>query len=818
MAEKKDKEQRKAERNARKAKKQEERNKKLADLEKIKAADASYEESKNSKNKSLGEVASTQNDTKPSQASKPRVMNIAVDPRTGEQKETLYRNIGDYAKDKPEEVASTISGHDPKTETIKQVVNKQKVYDPKNVESLADAVEQSVDETKKEAQTIGFQLNIDNQNRLLQKKEEGQDPRAIEEGYVPYDEGKYIGKVAETGDGQYELTDEQYAQLGNEFKRSMAAREASSPASAIEKLGIEHYYPPQQDFITANFTGRYIGSRQLVAGTGALFPVGLLDARNRAQQAKAKEKAEIEAKFWELASTAPQYDEDYKDVGMNMLDKYYELSGGNVTELLSGHSKLAQQLRRDMYDFESRGKHITEVTTNIKSIMDKLNTGEGEDMYVSPRMYDTMKDFVDGTTDMDAFLNGKTIGEEKLRAISNNVRAYNNFTPLANKQLELLKGQADKMPLRQDVDWSNPMSAANMQEAVSKAGSTRDWNAYTQVVGEYYDLDRVREIVENLHRTNRLWEGTDPKEREEVVRDEMRYVMSMLGKKVDIEQEFKATNALGWASLAHKQSVWNTKKKWRDEDIESMYYGINREMSDEVFQADILQAFNSSNDPIKRRDALARVYQKYGRTPDVTGGYASAKLPTLGETVQSITPNTLQVIGKDGKQRNISTELGIRRVELHKLEKGTPEYEAVLNDVNELKYIQERGSTPTPMNVGSRTVTMSYYDAATNKIVPLESWRGDVDPNMLTNTVHLSGVVGVPTGRLNDNDEEVYRPSTYQYVDNHNLENEGTRRALSSQEGRAESVGWSKEYYYDSGQGGESESSGYSQSTPMGEY
>jgi hypothetical protein len=748
---KKTKEQRQADRKQKQVVRQEDKKQQAADFEKVKAADASYKASKKSKKEAekqqrrrgVGDIAATPAvDAPPVPAEEPRVMHITADPETGQQTEALYRNIGEYTKENPESVTTTLSGKDPKTETIHQIANKQKSYNADEVNELANAVGDDVAATEKDVKEKDFQLNVDEKARNEKK---GEEPRAYKEGLVDYDEGAYVGDIAAKGTGQPELTDEQYAKLGADFRRGLAAAQANAPSAAIEKMGIEHYYPPQQDFITANFTGSYIGSRQLVAGTGALFPVGLLDARKRAKEAKAKKKAEDESKFWELGATATQYDERYKDIGMDILEKYYDLAGGNIDDLMNSNSKLGMQLRRDMYDYESRGKHLLEVHTNIKAIIDKLNTGEGEEMYVPPSLYDAMKDFADGTTDLDAYIKGETIGDEQIKAISNMVRGYQNFTPLANKQLELLKGQADKMPLRQDVDWTDPVNAANLQEAISNSGSTRDWTAYTKVMGQYYDIGRVKEIVENMHRSGRLWEGGNGVEREDIIQDEMRYMMSMLGTQVDIEQEFKATNALGWDSERRRQSELDWKKKTYRDQWKSMWEGLNDEMNTTEMTQDALNVVNSIKDPKLRAKKLAEMLAGGGssglkKTPATIGGVTVAAIPTRGITNESVNPQELMVMSADGKRLKPITEM------MEFYEKASikhPENDYYKTRYNELQKVYGmKGGVQH--QVGGRYAGYSYNDAEAGGLRPIEYAPENVEGSDLVNTAYYTGKLGIP--------------------------------------------------------------------------
>lgn len=722
--------------------------------------------------------------------------------------------IAELEKEIPkEEVTSTIDGKDPKTSVGKAIIDGADTFDEaKDASIVGDAIKSEVDKVVKEADDSNkiIDANIAEKN-LEDSKEKDKGTRNTASGAERYDgDGSALKEAARNGYGKYDFaTDEDFDKASKEHQRGNAAAKASAPAAAIEKMGIEHYYPPQQDFITSNFTGRYIGSRQIVSATGSLYPEGLLDARKRATEAKATAKAQAEENYWELTSTAPQYDEDYKEVGMNMLEKYYEASGGDIKGLLTGESKLARQFQRDMYDYKARGKNLLDVDITAKELIKTLNE---TDNYVPEEVIKTLLAFRSGTKDVDAYMNGETIGDDDMKKMANSLRSYQNFTPLADKKLELLNSLGgDKLPLAKGSDFADPVFAARASEATEKTKG-RDYDVFTDVMGEFYDVGAVETIVREMYASNNLFEGYEEKEYEKRIEDGTRYMIAMLPDKVDITTKMQSTNALGWASLSQRDKEWQTKKQWRKEDLESMYDGINREMQNADFEADMIKAHSKGNTPEQRRDAMSMVYKKYGRTPDTTGGYASARLPILGKTVASVVPSILRVVGADGYERTVQNELGTRWTDYHAAVEESDHVlmAEIMSDIRELNYVIDRGTTPIPMNIGSRTVTMSYYDVGTNTVIPLELVDGSIDNSNLTNTVHLGGQIGIDTGVDNDKGKRVYKPSKYQYVNSNNIENEATRRVLSSQEGRAEAVGYSTEYKTDGSVGSFTSGSGSS--------
>lgn len=713
-----------------------------------------------------------------------RVARTSINPETGEQEATQYMSIADYAKANPSDAASsTLDGKDPKTDVQGKVIDKSSSYsEMKSGQAISQAVQDQVDNVNEDADKSEFVADAGAAQRSEQQVQntETGETKTTQGGYEKFPgEGGTLGGIARDGSGQYELTDEQYAQLGQQHRAKNAAAKASAPAAAIEALGIEQYYPPQQDYITSNFTGRYIGSRQLVAATGALFPEGLTDARNRAKQARAKAKAELDEKFWELGSTTPQYDERYKDIGMDMLDKFYELADGDIESLLSGKSKLSRQFMRELYDFESRGKNLESINTSIEALVEKMNEGTE---YIPPEIIKNMYDFRAGTADLDSYMQGKGIGDEKVRRMINTLRSYQNFTPLADKKIELLKGLGgDKLPLNKNADWSDPEFASNMQEAISGIKNKGvGYDEYIKVMGEFYDVEAVETIVRDIYRTNTLYEGTTDEEFEQEVQSGVKYFMAMLPDKIDIEQKLQSNESLGWASLAERKRQYNTSREDRIREQESLWDDVNNDMLSPDMRSKVLEALSRTKDPKARAKMIQWTYTENDKSAFNLGGIAVAKIPTRGITTAYANSNDFTVLGSDGKLHSIDKMIEWRETRLQNSPKGSTKYKDAYEELQELRKVKNQNGD-IQHQVSGRYAGYGVYEAYNNSYTPIEHYDGLVYEGNIINIGYETGKIGIE-GDVGPDGKIAIKPSKFTYVTNANIEADEVRRAYSNRE------------------------------------
>ena len=178
-------------------------------------------------------------------------------------------------------VVPTVDGGDVKTETTSNIIQKTNSFDEAaSASELGDVVKNTTEEVSNEVDETGNALK-ENLESVSVATDGG--TRTTDEGYQ--DASSRLSEIARSGDGEYDLSgmsDYDFYNAAAEYSQDLAERKEKAPMAAIEALGIQHYYPPQQDYVTSAFSGRYIGSRQLVSAPDALYPQGLVDARRRA--------------------------------------------------------------------------------------------------------------------------------------------------------------------------------------------------------------------------------------------------------------------------------------------------------------------------------------------------------------------------------------------------------------------------------------------------------------------------------------------------------------------------------------------------------
>jgi hypothetical protein len=574
-----------------------------------------------------------------------------------------------------------------------------------------------------------------------------------------------IGDVASKGTGSYSLTEEDYLRASNEFKAASAAAKSRVPQDVVEKLNYQDYYPPQQDYMKAGFTGRYIGSRDIIVGTGALFPQGVLDARKRAMAAGAKAKKKQQEKFWKIKNTAPQYDEQYKDVGMDMLTKYFDLAGGDIDGLLSGSSKLSQMFRRDLFDFESRGKNMKSINSSIKSLIKAANTGK---TYISDKALTEMEKFKSATLDLDAFMKGEAIGDKKVEKLRDFLVSYQNFTPLANEQLKILKeAGADKKFLKFNSDLSAPEFAANLSEALSKTSGS-SYDEFRSVMLEFYDVDAVEDVVTSLYDNNNLYEGDD---RERQIQEGVRYMMAVLPEKIDLEEAYQKNDKLGWSNLNFKKKALKTITEYNN-----LWAQVQKEMV--VGKGNVVSIVKNVGKG-NRSQSIANLYtqNKLGK-PVSYGGLILSSLPTSGDETIKAPSSQLMVINDNGDMVSTNTYANSLNTKMDNMtDKNSQAYKDLKEKYNEVSKVSNSKDN-YQVNVSGRFSGYGVLDKNSNTMNPIDNVsQSNISQDDILELGYQSGSIGIETG-VDDSGKMQIKSSVNTYVNVENISSESTQRAM----------------------------------------
>jgi hypothetical protein len=258
---------------------------------------------------------------------------------------------------------------------------------------------------------------------------------------------------------------------------SVTAANTAANLGAIEKLGIQDYYPTaSRNIAVGTFTGEVIGSQTIYSGAGGLAPMGLYDARKRALAKAATAKQAAIDKFLTLEDTAKAYNMEYKDYAYDHLYDILEKHGFSVTSVMRD-----RDAAKEVYRLKSLGKELKFVEEESKAVLSQLGK---EGSYVPPSIAKAAKDMFYGMQDKDKVFSGKS---DLVKTISE-LKAYNSLT----KKAEDLA-----------TEFSTKLSEMQMNE-----GAMANYAATGEVKGNEEFEKGKRSFVSKIQ-SGKLARGTD---------------------------------------------------------------------------------------------------------------------------------------------------------------------------------------------------------------------------------------------------------------------------------------------------------------------
>jgi hypothetical protein len=455
---------------------------------------------------------------------------------------------------------------------------------------------------------------------------------------------------------------------------------------------------------------------------------------------------------------------------MDLMDKYGEASGWDFDALAKSGSKLGKQFRRDMYDYKSRGKNLLEVSNLVNTMIEEETTDP--EKYIPPEIRKMMYDIRGAELDLDAYMRGEGIGDEKMKGITNMLRSYESFTPHMNNQLT----QMQKMGMEQQLiapgtDFNDMNFAANAETAIAESGDL-NWDEYRKAVMKFYDVDKARTIVEGIYDQNSLWEGKSKEEREEIIDASTRTFIAHLPRQIDITQKFVDTKALGWAGYNLRKMDFERQGEWRAQEWESYYTEVNNEA--EELEPGAIEAMNKVSTPEAKKAALKQYLSDNNKNPVELGGVVMAEMPTYGNQVVGIKISEgSTLVGSDGKIKTIKDEIAY-------LAKNPTKDN--IEKAGELNQILK--SQTARHQVNFRGQGYSQYNSGTGQWQPVETTNNATTENS-KNVAYRAGKVGYGTGETKTVDgktKEVGATSSYTFVQVNPIGTHADQRALSDDE------------------------------------
>ena len=271
----------------------------------------------------------------------------------------------------------------------------------------------------------------------------------------------------------------------------MAEYAKNAPANAIEKLGVQDYYPQVgRDVAVGTFTGSRIGSQTIYSGAGVLLPQGLYDARKRALTDAAKQRQKDLDKYLTIANTADQFNERFAEIAGKAVYDVAERNGFNPNRIGRDREGMIE-----LKKIENRGKRIIEADKQIDAFLEASNPKDGKPQaFVPPKMKDEMYKFKNGLIDnVDDYLTGKKdIGE-----FLENFRIYSNGTIWIDENFPKWTNESNKTQRSISLKTGKELTDQNIKEinetikALQNDGNP-DYDTYASVLKKYFSIDDKR--------------------------------------------------------------------------------------------------------------------------------------------------------------------------------------------------------------------------------------------------------------------------------------------------------------------------------------
>lgn len=282
-----------------------------------------------------------------------------------------------------------------------------------------------------------------------------------------------------------------------EFQNYVKDAKMNTGEPAIEKLGLQQYYP---DLGTPLQVGSYSGSR---IGTVSIFgagsnrlPIGVIDARRRALEKAANAQAKKKNEIIEMAYAkgAIPLQKRIDDKSWEIINKYSELSGNDITSL-DYNTKLGRQFWKEIREHQTFAQRTKMTEATVKKLTtDILN----ENVYVPESVQKDMRRFNEG------MINDK-MDLKSIYKIEKNLRSWTEATHVLDK-FNKTKLDLDKLPVNPNLDWSDPKVVERADAAMEIIRGGNYDNIYT-LTKEFLDPSRINRLINPVIKQEGLYLG-----------------------------------------------------------------------------------------------------------------------------------------------------------------------------------------------------------------------------------------------------------------------------------------------------------------------
>ncbi len=200
---------------------------------------------------------------------------------------------------------------------------------------------------------------------------------------------------------------------------AIMSRFGATPAPE-EQLARQTLFPGLDQPIRAGAVqGQVIGTQPIFVGSGAIFPIGLVHARQRALDKAMARKTSLKKKLFENAMVegAPQYQRQLDNLVWSTTQQAFNDSGGDITRLMDPTSDFA---RKSQF-LKTLAAETKDLDAIVESIIQDAAKG---DKFVSKRAMEFATKYQEGKFDLTNWLNSP----EEYQKISNELKSHNSMT------------------------------------------------------------------------------------------------------------------------------------------------------------------------------------------------------------------------------------------------------------------------------------------------------------------------------------------------------------------------------------------------------
>jgi len=437
-------------------------------------------------------------------------------------------------------------------------------------------------------------------------------------------------------------------------------RNASEPA--IEAMGVQQYFPSlgSDNIRVGGYSGKVIGNIDIFVPRGGQLPFGLRDARRRAIQQQAQEKAVQAEKIKQLHyDTADQYQSQFDDMYMKTMDSYLKSVDYDVNELANGKNQLSREYHKTNQKFENIAKEISYVDTINKQILDDLQKGRE----VPQGVIEDMMAWKEGQLNLEEFI--KDGG--KFPELSQKLKSYSNIIKITDEMADQMKetGMTIK-PINPDNMNADTILKANDAFKLKKGSG---YDSYISGIQKYFDTEMVENQIDTAwEKYSDLYRGNGSKEDEQ--RQKAVFAenfISKLGKEVTLKQDTVANDDLERKRLALDLAKFNKETEQFYNEVDKVTNNVAQSADSKISlrEKQLGRKLNSG----EKTFIINNEYSINGLTPETdrngnpTRGFATFKIPkTTGQDkdkayIVSAKSNTALITVKDGnKTKNVTID------------------------------------------------------------------------------------------------------------------------------------------------------------------